>query len=638
MRKFTFRLMMLMALLGIQNISAQLYVGSNSFVYVNNQFLTVTQDVNLQSGGATNGNIYLRGEGQLLQKKATLGSNNQGTGELSLFQEGTSNNYAYNYWCSPVGNASGGAGNTSFGITQLNRPTAVTNISSLPATILPSPAFDGSSAPGNLSIAARWIFKYLMGTTYAEWVPIGSATNIGAGEGFTMKGTSGADSDSVLGVANNPGNNQRYDFKGRPNDGSIGISVEAGKKTLTGNPYPSAIDLKHFLTTGASPNNPTAGNSTGIAYFWEQDKTITSHWLTAYRGGYGIYSPIAAGGVTDPTYGYMGVYTPAVFYAYNSNGTVIVGSYPSGGMYQRRFCPIGQGFMIEGIGSLVGVGSVVMSNDFRVYLKETPLLSHFEKNSNQHTSGTDDFLPEIPSVSGFDYTTVSTKPNPQIRFNTLLDNQGIRQVALVFDPGATDGADQAMDAKSMDESGSNSDMYFVIDNKEYIIDVINFDINKRIPIGFKNGATSHYKIAVAEILNFEGAENVYLHDKVADTYHDIKNSEYEMILPAGVNNTQYEITFVANALGAPDFTADSFDVVQNNGSQTLTIANPKLIDLKSVALYDIGGKLIFNKTALGSKNNYQFSTSGISDAVYVVKIITASNQESAKKITVYNSK
>jgi hypothetical protein len=34
---------------------------------------------------------------------------------------------------------------------------------------------------------------------------------------------------------------------------------------LTGNPYPSAIDLSAF-------NEQT--NCTGIAYFWEQDKTV----------------------------------------------------------------------------------------------------------------------------------------------------------------------------------------------------------------------------------------------------------------------------------------------------------------------------------------------------------------------------
>ena len=113
---------------------------------------------------------------------------------------------------------------------------------------------------------------------------------------------------------------------------------------------------------------------------------------------------------------------------------------------------------------------------------------------------------------------------------------------------------------------------------------------------------------------------------------------YEMELPAGTNNTRYEITFVNSALGVALVSTDGFDLIQNNASQTLTVSNPKSIDLKSVSLYDITGKLIFSKTKLGIKNNYQFSTSGISDAVYIVKILTANNEEFGKKVTVYNGK
>jgi hypothetical protein len=630
MRKFTLCPVLLVIILFGQSISAQLYVSPASYVYVNNQYVTVTQGINLQN----NGNIYLRGEGQLLQKTAGS-STNSGTGVTSLFQEGTTNSYAYNYWCSPVGNTALASGNESFGITMLKRPNGI--ITSDNVHIISSPSLDGYTTGSDLYVADRWIFKYLRGTTYANWQYVGATTALAAGEGFTMKGTVGTDGTTVLGVSNSmsPGGlGQRYDFRGRPNDGNINISVEAGKRTLTGNPYPSAIDLKRFLTTGASPNNPTAGNSTGVAYFWDQDKTTNSHYLAAYRGGYGIYSPI--GGTNDPTYGTMGVYTPAVFYAYNPSGTQIAGSYPSGLSYQRRFCPVGQGFMIEGNASVVGVGSVTMSNDFRVYLKENPSYSAFARNAGP-AAGENPFLPAIPSVAGFDYTTVSTKPCPQIRFNTLLDNQGLRQVALVFHPDATDAADHAMDAKSMDTANA-SDMYFVINNEEYLIDVVDFNIYKRIPIGFKNAAEARFKIAVAEILNFEGAENVYIHDKVSDTYFDIKSNDYELMLPAGVNNTQYEITFVANALGIPALNADTFDMVQNNESQTLTIANPKMIDIKSVSLYDIGGKQIFNKTGLGAKASYQFSTASVSDAIYVLKITTTDNQESSTKITVYNGK
>ncbi|NJM79583.1 MAG: hypothetical protein HC854_08195, partial [Flavobacterium sp.] len=86
---------------------------------------------------------------------------------------------------------------------------------------------------------------------------MGNTGVVEPGLGFTMKGVSGSDitiahpiSGSLGdGVANNPSNNQRYDFRGKPNDGDISVTVGATagpnypNQTLAGNPYPSAINL-----------------------------------------------------------------------------------------------------------------------------------------------------------------------------------------------------------------------------------------------------------------------------------------------------------------------------------------------------------------------------------------------------------
>ncbi len=596
---------------GSQNSFAQLFV-SNNYVYVADKYLYVQQDVNIQNTG----NLYLRNESQLLQAK-TGSSANAGAGKLSVFQEGTVNNFAYNYWCSPVGNSITASGNETFGITMLNQPTSA--IVSTPATMLSMSTNNGVANP--LGISQGWIFKYLSSSLYSQWFGVYSASTLNPGEGFTMKGTAGTDATFTdAGVTNNPGSKQRYDFRGRPNDGDITINLALGMRTLTGNPYPSAIDLRAFLL-GAT-------NSTGIAYFWEQDKTVNSHFIAAYQGGYGTYSPGA---------GPMGTYVPAVFYAYDAAGTQL-GAVGVGGNYERRFCPIGQGFMLEG-----GVtGTVTMQNSYRVYQKEGAAnFSQFERNANEATgiknrlSEEGNFLPEIPSVSGFDYTTVSTQPAPQIRINTLMNNQAVRQSALVFQNGATDGVDFAADAKSPDPT-ADMDMYFVIDDAAYIINVLEFDIHKGIPIGFKNPVPATFKLRVGEILNVDLVEHVYLHDKISENYYEITNSDYEISLPAGVNNTQYELTFVNSLMGVEDLTSDSFQVLQNNTSKSFSVLNPALKSVKSIQLYDIAGKLIMNATDVGTTEKYQYSTASYSDAIYIVKLTTSDNRIYNKKITVYN--
>jgi hypothetical protein len=182
------------------------------------------------------------------------------------------------------------------------------------------------------------------------------------------------------------------------------------------------------------------------------------------------------------------------------------------------------------------------------------------------------FLPEIPSVSGFDYTTVSTAQVPQIRFNGMIDNLGVRQTALVLIPGASDGPEHAMEAESID--GYNKDYYFYLgDDKQYLINVIEFDINKKIPLGFKNNATTNFKLTLNEMINFETPE-VYVHDKTNDTYTDIVNGLFEVNLPAGVNNNQYEITFTNSTLAVNNNAVSNFTVFQNNNKELLNIVNP----------------------------------------------------------------
>jgi hypothetical protein len=600
------KIITLLSLMVCAAMSAQLYISPNpaSYVYVGNQYVFVKQDVNLQNTS----NLYLRQGGQLLQGTAGT-STNQGQGKLSALQEGTVDNYEYNYWCSPVGNASAAVGNENFGITMLNQPTSVT--ASTAATMLPMASLDGVASP--LQIAQRWVFKFLSGATYSNWVSTASASTIAAGEGFTMKGSTGTDNGAFTdnAVTNNPGAAQRYDFRGKPNDGNITVTVGAGKLTLTGNPYPSAIDLQAFLLAGT--------NCTGIAYFWEQDKTVNSHFIASYQGGYGTY---ASGTNT---------YTPPTFYAYNGAGTQL-GAVGTGTNFPRKFSPVGQGFMIEGNTN----GTVTMANTYRVFQKEG-VLSHFERPVSQLHSDSatpvGEYYPHIPSVSGFDYTTVSMLPNPQIRFNVLLNNQGIRQMALTFSPLATDGVDRAMDGKS--PGGGNADSFFALEGGEYVIAAIDFDINKKVPLGLKSDVAGTFRITVAEMLNFTDADHVYIHDKLDDSYHEILNADYEISLPAGNETSRYEVTFINSSLGVPNIGDNAFDVLQDNTAQQLVISNPDLIDLQSCSLYDMTGKLVFSKNGLGTESSYRFSTLGFSEGIYIVKLMTVKGQSFSRKISIF---
>lgn len=594
--------------LGSITAFSQMYVSPNSYVFVNDQFVYVKQDVNLQN----NGNIFLRNKSQLLQGTTGVGANT-GAGKLSVFQEGTVNNFQYNYWCSPVGNASATIGNEPFGITMLNRPTGLTT--STPATILATNNYNGTANP--LAIAPYWIWRFVTSNAYAQWAYVGSASTINAGEGFTMKGTSGTDAtiaDVAENVQNNTGSAQRYDFRGKPNDGNMSIAVSSGNFTMVGNPYPSAIDLNAYLL---DPANAAVIN--GQAYFWEQ-VIVNSHILNQYQGGYGVYNPGT------------GIYTPAAFWTYDSTGSQGVPA-GSGTVFQRRFSPVGQGFMVMGTAS----GNVTMKNNFRVFVKEAVAnQSQFARTADGDGENSE-FFPAIPNVAGTDYTQIRKGTAPYLRINAMYNNGGVRPTTIAFMDTATDGFDYGSDGRS--PSGEAAEFYYVVENMphEYVATAVQFDINKRIPVGFRCTADTNFKVQVKDVVNFDNNQEVYIHDKQSDIYYDIKNGVFDMTMPAGDNRTRFEVTFKNSTLSTPIEEIETmFVVAQNNDNEMLTLYNTQLKDISSLEVYDVTGKLILKKANLGTNPEYGFSTASYSTGVYVVKVATKDNLSVSKKVSVYN--
>lgn len=607
------KLLYLLPLLLSSAVQAQLYVSTNSYMYAKDQVLYVKQDINLQN----NGNIYLRNESQLLQGTTTT-SANKGLGKVSVFQEGTSDNFDYNYWCSPVGNASAASGNENFGISMIHRPT--TSTASTPATILPSSNSNGTANP--LAISSRWIYKFLSSISYSQWIYVGGATTLAPGQGFSMKGTSGSDPIIVEanGIQNNPGGTgaQRYDFRGKPNDGNISVTVATNNLTLTGNPYPSALNVNAFLL------DATNNAATGIAYYWEQDKTVNSHNVGLYKGGYGAYSPISLGS--------NGVYVPATFNSYNSDGSLNGVGTSSGLVIERKYAPVGQGFMIKGAAN----GTVTLKNSHRSYYKESGPLSQFERPDKPKITKNGNETANSGVTNSTESETTITEA--QFKLNIILNNEFTRQIALVFLPEATDGVDIGIDALSIAPDELPNDAYFFLDNNKYVIQGTSFDVSKRIPLGVKATNNASIKFYVPEVTNFDPDQMIYIYDAADDSYHDIKNSNYQVNLPTGIYNNRFYVTFLNSVLEVGETVKSAFGITQDNAAQTFTLQNPNLADIRSVALFDITGKSIFKKDNLGTHDKYSFSTGGLSKGVYVVDLITSDNQKFSQKIIINNHK
>lgn len=566
---------------------SQLSIRNDYYVFVNDEIVFVEDDINLNEA---NSRVYLRNEAQIIQGTGTTG--NSGVGELSVYQEANVDEYEYNYWCSPIGSKTNNSVNNPFGVSFLNDVTGL--VTSIPATIAHVSGYNSTSSP--LTIEPYWIWKFIASDEYSEWIHVENYTTLNPGEGFTMKGTSGS------------GAAQRYDFRGKPNNGTIAVNVLNNQFTLTGNPYPSAIDALAYIH-----DTENAAVITGTLHFWEQDPNVNSHNLKDYDGGYATYTINAAGTIET--------YTPATFSTYNADGSINgAGSGSPSGKRPQRYIPIGQGFMVEG----TATGTVKAKNSHRYYEKESSINSEFFKTSNKKEKN-----------KGF-----SVIPNDYKRFRLNIDfnNSYTRQLVETFHTSATLGFDYGLESEINTADILKSDAYLSNNNHTYLAEALSFNETLKIPLTINVVKNMPLKIRIADIQNFNNNEAIYIHDIENDVFVNLKNQDFDINLEAGNYSNRFEITFSEASLTINDSTFEDFNIFQNNNNAVLKIYNPKSLNLKGFTLVDISGKLLINENIKSVKRHYKYSTRSLSDGVYVAKISLKNNQVFTKKIVVTNKK
>lgn len=543
-------------------------------MYVKDRVLFVEDGIHLEKNQneETAAGIYFRKEGQLIQGVKTF-NNNSGNGFISIFQEGTANAFNFNYWSLPVSLHSE--------IKKFNdyiwEPLSRTQSRRAKITR----AHEGKANP--LEISSRWIYKF-SGGEYDDWEFLGNNMDLLPGEGFTMKGVLGRNDLEIEGVKNNPGNRQRYDFRGLPNNGDISIPIKFGEILLTGNPYPSALNLKQFLTENTA--------TTGIAYFWDYSNKVTSHYLEDYEGGYGAYSPGA------------NTYAPAVFKTYDQNGDEVENTGETGAAYAREHSPIGQGFMVMGNEN----GNVIFKNSQREFVQENAQTSQFRSREN-----------------------LISKLKLNIDFNELYT----RQLIVAFREDATPGADHAMDAKSFGPLAS--DAAWIIEDEPFLINVLPFKKEQKLPIAISLEKKGTIKISIDKEKN-SPAEKIYLFDKNENLYHNL-SSKFFTELPAGNYNNRFFLAFtrekevsapVENIPEAEDLTGEEIMVSYDEKLHQVEVLAKDFLD--QIELYDLSGGLILTKRIYDNQQYYYFYTGKLKEAVYIIRIKTRKNSHFNTKI------
>lgn len=610
--------------------------GTDSYVYVKNQILYVEKETNLIENPGANfkASIYLREGGQLMQGGIT--STNTGNGQLSVRQtDPQSNNWAYRYWASPVGNPIE-AGNQNFGVGLLYDPLNDSNLTEATITAITA-AKEGARGTTStpITISTRWLYTHITPGTEAEgnYTRINADYSAPAGYGFTMKGVG----------AELPGDAQRYEFRGRPNNGNFSIPVGYDGEplmTLSGNPYPSALDLNKLFYD--SENNR-------LSEFWyyDEDRTVGSHFYRDKPFGYGTYTV----GIKDPNFNptqYLGTYTAAPFYIWNAAGNSTSHGGTGQNIQGRRFAPIGQGIMFVG-NNLIGNPEIKIKNSHRAYITENNNTSIFHRPINSQDYVLTAHEEEITNEYSINSSESLYRLMPHMRLYVVFDDAVTRDMVLSFSDQATDGYDRGFDGQS--PMGLKTDAYFPIGTRDdfspFVIQAVKFDNNKNIPINFTLDKQTKIDVRLVEEIN-KPYQRAYLYDKqenITRRLENAQNASSSIHLLAGEHNGRFFIVFhdptqrleiaEEQALAKEDV-LKNVTFFQNNPARQMEVSNPNGYNIIFAALYDMNGKMIVKKPIPGKDSNFRFYTGSLSNGVYLVKLITKENINIEYKAIVNN--
>ena len=561
-----------------------------------NKTLTVNGDNKIENTLylELNGTIDLQGDSQLLQGMSS-DLVTSSTGRILRRQEGNSSFYWYNYWSSPVGILG------ATGLTNNNGTTHNTNNSSFKLNTLKNA--DGSGVQFTTDyhqlgkISKQWLYTYKNGVEYWDYEAIHGITPLEPGIGYTQKGTGGSTPE------------QQYIFEGKPNNGTIEISVTdtggsgsvpAVTKTdyLLGNPYASALDLHAFI-------DDNEGVIDGTIQLWQQ-WSGTSHILDEYNGGYAQVNK--TGSVR--AYQFVGIEG-----ATNGN--------QDGTKTPTRYLPVGQGFMAE----IVSDGTVVFKNSQRVFIKESDANGNYNNGSVFFRNAAE----SEPEADSSDENTLMQ--TIRLEFQSVDGPATRRELLLGFSDFTTDGYDYGYDAKNVEDT--DDDLNLLLEDQLMSIQAYGpITADKIVPLALRTSGTYNYRIRLTDFVDIEEDQELYLRDNLTGYYFDLRTDQaYEFTSEPGEFNSRFEIVFQNEDSLSTQQSDYQYNLIYFDNTSDKLYVKGLESDVDQLMLINILGQTIREYTSVTASDlDNGLEISNVSTGTYVVYFRIEGRTETKKII------
>lgn len=343
------------------------------------------------------------------------------------------------------------------------------------------------------------------------------------------------------------------EFVGVPNNGTItGAPAAAEKLTFLGNPYPSAIYADKFIADNAA-------NLYGTLYFWTHNS-----------------SPTQIPGTN--TFGY----SSSDFAYYNLSGEIEVGQMngtpaptPGNQSTPAGYIAAGQGFFAR---SITGQ-SAVFTNAMRV----PNLNSQFYKSKAK--------------------TEIERH---RVWLNFTNTEGAFKQLLIGYVTGATNSWDDSYDALTLN-ANPYVDFYSINEGKKLVIQgrAVPFIKSDTISLGYKSTIpTGNFTIAIDRTDGDLSNQEIYLQDNLTKTIHNLKSGGYTFTSEPGTFLNRFVIRYInpEAVLGNEEFENQNQKIVVSVNDKNIRMQSiSEQENLEEASIYDVGGKLLYNKKEIGSK-------------------------------------
>jgi len=564
------------------------------------------------------GVLDLIGESQLIQEEGSVLDVDSG-GYIERDQQGVANSFNYNYWSIPVAPISGNTATTGTGTPSTNATVTITEAiqdgtdttAYTPVTFNSSYTAADAGATSPITISSYWMYKfYGAQDQYTAWQSISQTSSLNPGEGFTMKGSSGAVALS---------NTQNYVFKGLPYNGDITLQLDNTSEEvsrLVGNPYPSALDVSEFILDNMSTadgGNDTETVFNGALYFWDHFGQENSHMLSEYVGGYATRNLITG--------------VAAISNDARINNTSNAGGPAYGTKIPGPYVAVGQGFFVstalEGFNNNNGLaittidgGTITFKNSQRSFVRESSTNSIFYRPGQNQSAST--------------AQTGSTNPIIKLMFDSPEGYH--RQIAVGVNYNATNNFDMGYDA-FLNESNPE-DMYWYFNENKFVIQgVINFNTDQELPLGLVVNTSGIVTIKIDTIENLSADTQVYIKDNQTNITHNISTQPLELYLTTGTYNNRFSLVFQPNQLLTVDENTTDSNVTPyyDDNTDHIKFLVKNNTQLLKVIMYNILGQKVLETATFNQDNNHAIPVNTAS-GMYVLKISTNKGIESKKVI------